>query len=354
MKQSLRNLLVVATLGIPLALGCQDTMDDFDSAEVESALEKENGGYDMENEKKEFGTEQLFTAAEEGEEESEVSDAIEDTDEVREMRDRPDAALFHTTIMWGQFPSNFELETPRTWDGTLSVNRGAIVVRSVIRFEGESDELIPRDDRKVVAFRSTTLPHRDGLRVTIIDPTPQSDEPLTLSYTDRDGNVVLSTAVRNLVEARKSVVVDDLNNRIVALSIPEPGDLCQSGFIGGKWHKITERFGIFVGKVKNSRGVTAGHMRGIYGQRLNGNKVFFGKYINLEGEFKGIFRGTYSEGHFSGKWINRNGEVGVLGGQYRQSDRVSGLGGHYLGRWMETSCNLPIDVSRDRPEADAE
>ena len=61
----------------------------------------------------------------------------------------------------------------------------------------------------------------------------------------------------------------------------------------------------------DDEGEPSGHIRGIYGRRENGEQVFFGKFINREGEFKGIFRGEYGDGHFGGRWIHRAGERGV-------------------------------------------
>lgn len=128
---------------------------------------------------------------------------------------------------------------------------------------------------------------------------------------------------------------------------------CARGFLRGRWHKVAPHRGRLLGQVRDSDGETIGRMRGVYGQRRNGNKVFFGKYITEEGGFRGLFAGRYQEGHFRGVWLNREGEVGALGGAYRDIPRDGRIGGHYLGRWASSSCIIdvrpPVDMP-DRPD----
>ena len=78
-------------------------------------------------------------------------------------------------------------------------------------------------------------------------------------------------------------------------------------------------------RVVSEDGRPLGHIRGVYGERRNGNKVFFGKYINTEGHFQGILRGTYGEGSFQGRWLTRAGERGSLMGRVQESDRRAGV-----------------------------
>ena len=87
---------------------------------------------------------------------------------------------------------------------------------------------------------------------------------------------------------------------------------------------------------------------------MNGEKVFFMKYIRRDGTFWGIARGHYDNGHFVGRWYNRSGEIGALSGRYTE-DLVEGpeAAGHFLGRWRELSCNVAVGPGADVPgEAD--
>jgi hypothetical protein len=80
-------------------------------------------------------------------------------------------------------------------------------------------------------------------------------------------------------------------------------------------------------------------------------KVFFGKYINLDGEFRGLFAGRYESGFFRGRWLTSAGEFGALGGRYRESIPGPEVGGHFLGRWRERSCAVSIDSGADLPDS---
>jgi ketosteroid isomerase-like protein len=80
--------------------------------------------------------------------------------------------------------------------------------------------------------------------------------------------------------------------------------------------------GRYAGLVLDSDGEPVGHIRGIYGNRRNGQPVFFGKFINRDGGFRGIVRGTYDERHFDGRWLDRAGDHGVMAGVYRGPDAI--------------------------------
>ena len=244
--------------------------------------------------------------------------------------------------MWGQIPGNPENDTPYNWTGAISVNRGAILVKSVLAFDGRIDRLAPRDNPRVVAFRAATLPHRDGLRLLIIDNEPQSDEPLVLTYTQADGDT-FSTPMGAILGEPVAQDMDDAGNQIVAVAMPRLVDVCENGFLAGRWHKVADRRGRILGVVGNGEGRPAGHVRGVYGHKRDGTPVFFMKFINRDGQFRGILRGTYGNGHFAGRWLTRAGEHGVTAGQYRETIPGPRVGGQFLGRWVETSCNLRLD-----------
>jgi hypothetical protein len=346
-----------------LAWGCGETTTTEEGGAIADALEQENGGLTMEDEAPAFGEPEAFRDLAEYDR---VEDELADDPAVDEMRERPDAAQINLIVEWGQIPGNPENETPRNWSGVFHVNRGAMVVRRVIKFEEKTDRLLPRPDRQHVPFTSVTLPHYDGMILTIIDPEPESDEPLVFTYVsplprDADPNAtdepvtdattddrperpqtIVRVPVRDLVEGRVELLIDDAGNRMVAAAMARPLDICERGFLGGRWQQVEEGRGRFIGRVMDDDGEPVGHVRGIYGRRENGVQVFFGKFINLEGDFKGIFKGEYGEGHFRGGWLHRSGEHGVLGGAYREGIPGPEAGGHFVGRWAETSCNLDL------------
>jgi hypothetical protein len=79
-----------------------------------------------------------------------------------------------------------------------------------------------------------------------------------------------------------------------------------------------------------------GHVRGIYGQRQNGDDVLFGKFIDDAGHFKGILAGTYGSGSFDAKWLVASGEHGRIEGKYFDSPDVRG--GLFIARWADSTC----------------
>ncbi len=356
----MRNKHVSFFIALSFLTGCLDTSGLEDADAIADAIELENGGLEMTDEAPAFGDAAAFEDVSETDavEYEEVDDAIDRDADVVDMRDRPDAAQVNLFVLWGQIPGNPENERPKNWSGSFSVNRGAMVVRRLVRFEDRTDHLLPRDDRKVVPFTSVTLPHNDGMVLTIIDPTPEVDQPLTFTYTSNPERDVtdarnefdvrpaiqetVTVEVEDLLNGRVELLSDDAGNRMLAAAIARPIDVCDRGFLAGRWHKVRDGRGRLLGKVTDDEGRPIGHIRGIFGVRRNGEHVFFGKYINLEGEFKGIFKGEYGDGSFKGRWLHRSGDHGVLGGHYRESLPGPEVGGHFAGRWAETSCNLDI------------
>jgi hypothetical protein len=342
--------ILSTALAISVA-GCGAVEDDLQAEidDIANALEEENGGLDMADEAPLFGDEDLFDRAEEIDTDVVYDDPTERDAEVAVMLERPDAVLYRTTILWGQFPGNPAVPTPRSWTGRFETNRGAILVRRIIRFEEATDHVLPRTDPRRVDFTSATRPHHDGLSLVLVDPEPGAEEPFVLRYLTPEGEVFMAP-VPILVDGPTSEVVDDLGNRIVALALPRPVDGCEHGFLAGRWHKVAEHRGRLVGRVMDADGVRIGHMRGIYGRRRSGEAVFFGKFIDRDGRFRGIFRGRYGEGHFEGRWLTRTGEAGALGGEYRETLPGPEVGGHFLGRWAEHRCDVPTGPGVDLPE----
>lgn len=336
------RVLSIAALTLGLALpGCMaDTGEPTEDAEVAAiaeAIELENGGIEMTDELPAFGEQNAMEQATLLEED--LDDPYLDDVAIKQLKNAPDAVVFHTLVLWGQFPLNLELQTARNWSGVWQVNRGAMLVNKAVAFESKTDQVLPRPDAQTVPFASVTLPHHDGLRLTIIDPTPLASEPLVLTYATKDGPV-LSLPIKALVGGPIAKVVDKLGNQVVGMAMPQPVDLCAHGMLGGKWHEMVPGRGKFHGPVRSALGDPIGHVRGIYGVRKDGKPVFFAKYINSDGKFMGILAGAYGKGQFAGKWLHKSGEVGKLGGHYQETIPGPETGGFFLGGWAETSCDI--------------
>jgi hypothetical protein len=337
------SVLLAGVAAMLFAAGCGASNDKSSenggAEEIGAALELENGGLTMDDEAPMFAETSAFQDAMDPE--TPITDELDNTPEITSMQQKPDAVKFEVAVMWGQIPTNLANTTPHKWNGKISVSRGALLVRKAIRFEDKTDHLLPRTDPREVAFTSVTLPANDGLRLTVIDPTPQAPEPLTISYETQDG-LVYAGPMKALVDGPESVEVDDAGNRFVGVAMATPVDVCQFGMLGGKWHRVKPGRGILLGGVVGALGEPLGHVKGIYGVRKNGEQVFFGKYIDADGHFRGIFAGHYGNGGYEGKWLHASGEVGALGGHYFEDIPGPETGGKFIGRWAETSCNLNV------------
>lgn len=344
------------TLSLPLALlfafpACVDPPgggEPQDIQDISNALEQTHGGYDTADEPVQFGAtaEAEFSAAA-IEVEASVSDEIAVDPTVVSL----DAARrgFHLVVVWGKLPAERDAEEVRDWSGSLRISRGALVVRHTIGFEDRTDRLLPRETRDTVSFDSVTQPFVDGLALTVIDGEPSTtDAGLTLTYTPRSSRTSFTLQLEQL--ARGPIVIDAGGGfKIVAAAHRRQIDPCDRGFMRGRWHAVSPNLGRFLGVVTNEDGERVGHVRGIYGQRRDGEPVLFGKFINREGQFRGILSGTYGDGVYRARWIARTGDHGTAHGVYFAGPDERA--GHFLGRWAETSCTLdaPPPEPTDEP-----
>lgn len=326
-------LLACSLVAIAIAGACTDAAED-EADVIVSALELENGGLDTTDEAPAFGDAEAFAAA--GIENSTaVPDAMDTDTEIVALRERPDVQRLRVAAVWGQLPPDRDAPTAHDWSGRIEVSRGAIVVRHRIGFEEATDRILARDARTAVAFESVTRPFADGLVLEVLADADLGS--ITLAYVPNTGER-LEIRLADLLAGPVSTERDAAGNRIVVTALRGDRDACDHGFMRGRWHALRAGVGGFRGIVTDADGAAIGHMRGIYGQRRNGEQVFFGKYVNRDGQFRGIFAGGYRDGAFVGRWITRAGEHGRLGGQYRESLPGPEMGGQFIGRWAETSC----------------
>ncbi len=320
----------------PACMTGSDPTDSSDPATVEAALEQPSGGLTTTDEAPMFGAEPEFQAAA-IEPTIAVADPMEQDSAIVEMGQLPDVGRLRVAIVWGQLPPDRSITTVTDWSGTISVNRGALLVRHTIGFEpATGDHLVPRADAKTVAFDSTTRPFADGLALTILDPTPSASDHLTLTYTPTTGAPIVF-AVADLLAGPVSVDVGAGGNRMIAVALRRDADPCDHGFMRGRWHAFRDGLGGFLGVVADDDGNPIGHVRGIWGVRKNGDQDFFGKYIANDGSFRGILAGHYEGGRFVGRWLDRGGDHGRVQGRYDEKVGDPGAG-HFIGRWAEARC----------------
>jgi hypothetical protein len=113
----------------------------------------------------------------------------------------------------------------------------------------------------------------------------------------------------------------------------------------GRWHALSPHLGTFLGIVVSEDGDRIGHVRGVFDQHRDGSSVLFGKFIDLEGRFRGLLAGTFENGEYRARWSDRQGDHGAAHSVYFEGKTESS--GRTLGRWAEASCAADRQTGRD-------
>ena len=337
-------------LPFALLLGACVGSSPSDTAQVASNLETTTGGYELTDEAPLFAADSEYTAAA-----IEMPTATADTtaaDPTVVAMKAAGAEGIEVNLVWGHMPADPDDHSPRIWDGSLTVSRGALIVEHTIRFEG-NDHLLPRMSRQTVSFESQTYGYQDGLALKILDPdATAATGPLTLTYIKAipPGSAQpIVPIVFDLGQLRNGPIVVDFEdgNKMIAMA-ERDHDGCLGGFMRGRWHQLPSSTangvkGRFLGIVTDRHGEHVGHIRGIYGQRKNGEHVVFGKFIDREGHFQGIVRGTDDDDgapkfKFAARWTDRDhDERGRIRGEFVEGTKENS--GTFVARWAETSCS---------------
>jgi len=335
LPSSFSSLALLLTLPAAACVA-HDTGDDNqdDPQTVSSALEQPNGGLDTRDEAPLFGAQAEFSAAA-IESDSVTVDPLASDPTVVAMQEASVSGGFNAIVLWGKIPADRAATDVRDWSGTLAVSRGALLVRHTIAFEGKTDALLPRVSLDAVSFHSVTRPHADGLALTILDPDASATTSQTLTYTSADGATIYT--IDTVQFAAGPVVVDAGNgDKLIVAGLPRRADACARGFMRGRWHALSDQLGTVLGVVTDDAGAQIGHVRGVYGQRLDGQVVLYAKFIAADGQFRGILAGSYDGGEYHTRWIDRQGDHGTAHGVYFAG--AAATAGQFLGRWSETGC----------------
>jgi hypothetical protein len=352
---------LIALALLALLAGCsQDDIttdvanDDYEAMDLEQAY----GGLTMTDEQPAFGDPYLI--AEDARDEGDAfRDPLADDPAVREMeRHGQGARLTCARLVWGVLDAG--LDDPDgdlvDWSGSLSVDRGILIVRRVILFERPLDNLIqPRPDRQTVTFNSHTGGHFDGLVIQIIERRQDiaGEEPNQLHFAT--GPFTTSIPVVDLAAFDEIYAVEPEGNavHVVGFTQSDP-DTCPRGFLNGRWQDNPDseaEGGAFRGRWVGRHGLGDGHLRGRYGVNDAGERVFFGKVIDPRGHVRGLLAGTWQpgeepgQGMFEGRWVNRQGTVeGVLNGRFATTPERPG--GYFQGRWSALCDDEAADQGR--------
>ena len=259
-----------------------------------------------------------------------------------------------------------------------------MLIRRPIRFELAQDYIVPRVERTLLEWVSTTTIHNDGImadilipkllptydttvtvvvdslgdssRVITVDTIPPDNTPVEVTFTA--GSYSRTFSLGELAALDDVVPLPDSHQ--VAFSAFQ-FTRCPKGTLVGGWGVNDDGQGVFRGRWVNQFGHGIGYMRGYYGINDAGERVFAGKLIGDNGRFEGFVAGTWTPnqyasatdaaqhrigGTFEGKIYTANrAEIGVLKGQYKAARGVRG--GFFQARWKLHCPEISTDGSDD-------
>lgn len=321
----MKKVLFLSLAVLFVAAGCSQTPTEQVSSNI---LNQEFGGYTTENEAPAFGDAALLADA--------AGDVIVDDDVAAaitaadSMDDRA-VAVFALRIVWGQLELDTTSTTPTVWDGSLAIDSGRIGVLRTLLFEEGQDyvERLRCDSTRcapnVIGWVSTTTVHHDGLLLLIGMPASLLSDSTDNMLTFATGPLTYTFSAKQLYALDTVISVDDAGNAVMFNGFEVRRDLCPKGFLAGRWMvSDTTDGGTFRGRWMSRDGRLTGYVDGRWGHRDDGKPVFFGKYIDENGNFEGRMRGVWgpNTGHNRGGFFR-----GVF---YDPTDKPAG---RLHGRW---------------------
>ena len=313
--------------------GCSAAVSPFandDPAQVQSALDQQSGGMTMNAESPAFADPAVQAV------EGFVPDFGDTQDMTTQAAQIQGAQRYRVAVVWGHLPPAHDADPSDIapsiidWTGSLSVDNGAIGLKRTMRFDW-GDRVLPRPNAQEVDFVSHTLPHVDGLYMSVV-LAPNASPMLHFKTKSMTTDIDLGSLAN---QAGGVVRLEDGRNGMFFIGYPEDG--CPRGLLFGRWRKVAPSAGGFRGVVVGNDGEGIGHIRGLWGHapRKNAN-VFFGKYISRDGDTRGLFGGEYADGKFGGVWGTVDPHnVGILEGYYSDGYERGDGRGVFLGRWAE-------------------
>lgn len=346
MKQFFSFLSITAFLALTLFSACSDQPTGSSGENLEEqaqlSLDKEFGGYEADDEQPAFGEVEMYDdfpedvdATDSYGDESDVADALDFS------TDAPSVNVFFLRITWGLLEGDSSATEVIDWSGSAEISKGTLVVLKKIRFEDGDFIHRPRQNRQSVEFTSFTKPHFDGVVLAVIDnDTGHTDVEGTFTLNAGSYSKILSFSELDSLDLLEPVGRG--GHEVSIQSRSREATPFAGGFISGRWVKTRPHGGEFRGRWINSLGTGAGHLRGMWGINSFGNKVFKGKYISRNGDFRGLIEGQWSYergengGIFKGRWVNRQLKTaGIVQGHFK-TGRANDRRGFFHGRYRVT------------------
>ena len=354
-----RKLLTITMLAALLAwaIGCSESPTETNNQTETLDLNDATGGYQATSESAGFGDSDLLAEAD-GDEE--YDDPILLSGTLDSLIADSTAGLYHLRVIWGQMELDTTVTEVTDWTGSLTVTRGGMVIRRVIKFERGQDAILERTDRKLIEWESFTTVHHDGLAVDIFIPPDTATIAQIVTISFETGPYSRTFDLAELVALDTVIYLDDADSNAVAFSAFRLDRVpCARGFLAGHWGYNDEGEGLFRGFWISKQGRITGFLRGHFGVNDDGDNVFFGKWIGEGGRFHGFIRGYWEQhpsphanpnavrhagGRFEGEILDAGEQViGSLKGKYKSHPQFKN--GFFQGRW-KLDCN-EIEADRD-------
>jgi hypothetical protein len=315
----------------PAAAGDPSGTPSDTIAQTSAALDEANGGLSTSDEAPAFGDAKVEALPE-------LTTAMADaTDPTTATAAAAGAKSFHVALLWGHLPTPHDTDDTDTepsvmsWVGSVSVDAGAIGVKKTLGFDA-NDRILARTAATTVAFDSHTLPFVDGLFLRVVVPAGGST---VLHF--KTASLTTDLELSDLEKTAGGVDrLSDGRNGLAYIGYADVAG-CARGIAFGRWVKFRAKLGGMRGRVIDDEGATIGHVRGIWGHAPKADKnVFFGKYIGIGGEHRGLFAGTYGDGEAVGVWGTRvpkdDGAMQLFYSDGYDKDDGRGV---WVGRWSE-------------------
>lgn len=356
MTLTLRTFGPMFLATLPLAFGCQAV--ESAPEELDQALSTDYGDLDPSDEAPDFGDPEFAAIDLAG---ADVDAADPEDPIVTELEADPVNPPRHLRVLlaWGHLRPRPDATVATDWSGRISVTNAGLRVLRTVAFE-PGDELVrPREDLHYVDFASHTLPHADGVLLDVVlHPTLNpAGEPIVLTFAS--GPITQELTLAPGLPRMDAVAVDDDGNALAyAIFAPDADASCQQGYLAGRWTQVGDIDGRPVGRLRgrwlSADGELHGKLRGVWGQRANGSRVFFAKVIGADGAWKGILAGRYALGRFGGIYLGDRDHTidGVVRGRYFDGPADDGAG-FFAGRWALRCGELPTEgTPADSDEVD--
>ncbi|UCG61452.1 MAG: hypothetical protein JSV52_14215 [Candidatus Zixiibacteriota bacterium] len=379
----LNRILLLLVLSLLFwGLGCSENFVDSDRGLELPNLNDQFGGFTASDEKPAFDDPDLLAQIDNDEG---YKDPIMELAGIDTFLADDEAGFYHLRIVWGRLRLDTTVTDATDWSGSLSVNRGAEIIRRVIRFEPNQDYIHPRTDRKLIEWTSRTSVHNDGIAVDIVvgrsnpvlnstttyEITSENDTTVTVvvdtAYPVIDPvEVVVKTGLFNStftlteISALDTIIYLDDSNAVALHGLRLDHRPCPRGFLTGTWGVDENGLGVFEGLWVTRNGYVTGFLKGHYGQNDDGLNVFKGKWISRSGLFEGFLVGTYGyelvddteleepRGYFRGRIYSADRiAIGILKGRYQGSPLADA--GFFQGRWRIICPDLQ-DLTNDVEE----